>query len=214
VTLRKAALALQKTNLARAKALMQRAVMMTLTDKDKTPGLVHGHIGALAQLKMLAEAKALTEKLPGMFTKKADQAELALMLPTCYGAVGLFPRAIALAEKLPAQKQRGKLTELIDQAIEQKNTPVFEQLVQKLTAWANKDPELKKDPTGPLGVTLLFNMIRLGALLRHGKTAEAVPLLQKTMAEAEKLPITEPREKAELPLGLAELIVDLLRKKG
>ena len=212
--LRKVAQARKNTNLAQAKTTLRRALAISLADKDKTPGLLHGHIGAMASLGMQAEAKALTEKLPTLFPKKTDKDELLQMRVTCYGALGLFPQAIQLAATIPGIKQNTKLSDLMDQAIEQKNEPVLEQLIQKLTTLARKDPGLKADPNGEAGLTLLFTMVRLGSKLKQGKLTETATLLRSIMTQTEKLPVKDAKEKAELPLGLAELAIETTQKKG
>lgn len=212
--LRKVALARKNTNLVQAKTTMRRALGISLADKEKTPGLLHGHIGAMASLGMQAEAKALTEKLPALFPKKADQDELRQMRVTCYGALGLFPQAIQLAATLPGKKHNAKLSDLMEQAIEQKNEPVLEQLIQKLTILARKDPGLKSDPNGEAGLTFLFTIFRMGSKLKQGKLTETAALLRSIMAQTEKLPSKDAKEKAELPLGLAELAIETTQKKG
>jgi hypothetical protein len=214
VVLRKAALALQKTNPARAKALMRRALAISLADKAKTPGAFHGHIETMAVLEMKAETEALIAKLPTLFPKKSDREALAPMLVTCYGAVGNFSKAIQLAEKLPGKAQNGKLTDLMEQAVRQKNTPVLEQLIQRIHARVAQDPETKKDPSIAPGVRVLSDMYRLGLSFQQGKLTTIPAQLRALQSELEKFTQKDAYEKAAQPLGIAELAIGLSRTKG
>lgn len=214
VVLRKVALALQKTDPARAKALMRRAVAISVGDKKRTPGTFHGHIETMGVLGMNAEAEALIAKLPALFPKKDDRAALAPYLVTCYGAIGKFPKAIALAEKLPGRVQNGKLTDLMDQAIRQKNQPVVEQLIQKLNVRVAQDPETKKDPSIAAGVKAIASMMRMALCIEQGKTEGVSSQLRALQAELSAFPMKDGLEKASQPLNLAELAIDLSRKKS
>ena len=214
VVLRKAALALQKTNLTRAKALMRRALAISLADKAKNPGAFHGHVETMALLEMKAETEALIAKLTTLFPKKSDRDTLAPMLVTCYGAVGNFPKAIALAEKLQGKTQNGKLTDLMEQAIRQKNEPVLELLIKKLNARVAQAPEAKKDPSIAPGVRVLSDIYRLGLSFQQDKLTTVPAQLRALQSEVEKFTQKDAYEKAAQPLGIAELAIGLSTKKG
>jgi hypothetical protein len=168
----------------------------------------------MAMLEMKAETEALIAKLPTLFPKKSDRDALAPMLVTCYGAVGNFPKAIALAEKLPGRVQNGKLTDLMEQAIRQKNEPVLELLIKKLNARVAQDPQTKKDPSIAPGVRVLSEIYRLGLSFKQDKLTTIPAQLQALQSEVEKFTQKDAYEKATQPLGIAELAIGLSSKKG
>ena len=103
----------------------------------------------MAMLEMKAETEALIAKLPTLFhEEKRPRCILAPMLVTCYGAVGNFPKAIAACREAswqsPEWQNHGPTW---SRPIRQKNEPVLEQLIKKLSARVAQDPESKKDPS-------------------------------------------------------------------
>lgn len=213
VVLRKVAIARRKSDPARAKATMLRAIQVASADKNRSPMVFNGHLGAMAlNLGMKVEAQALVTKLPALFPKKAEKEALKKALPSYLAMLGQFPKALALADALPAKDRRAKLFELVDIAISLKNAAAVEQLLQKLMGIVEKDPALKKDPDAIASIPFTFNLFRLALAINLGDTARQLSLLSTIQAQALKIP-KKPEEEAEMELSIAEIAIGILREK-